>query len=169
MHQQIKGHAPFTLDWINLYIIWIKGTCTALALDWINQTSFGHINTVTFTSQYKAQMKKCSCIITWLNCTSGRFFIMDTTVYWLFAWEYSIWNASSCSTTVLDGRSQSSDSQQCHWKGLHRLLLQWFYPAPAICGRRNVIQSLHVTTLNGAFKWKLSLEDYRIQKLRGNV
>ena len=47
MHQQIMGHAPLTLDWIN-------------------QASFGHINTVTFTFGYKPQMK-CSCIIMSLN------------------------------------------------------------------------------------------------------
>ena len=29
-----------------------------------------------------------------IELTSRRFFIMDTTDYWLFAWEYSIWNAA---------------------------------------------------------------------------
>ena len=29
-----------------------------------------------------------------IELTSRRFFIMDATDYWSFAWEYSIWNAA---------------------------------------------------------------------------
>ena len=29
-----------------------------------------------------------------IELTSRRFFIMDATDYWPFAWEYSIWNAA---------------------------------------------------------------------------
>ena len=56
--------------------------------------------------------------------------------YWLLA------GISSHSTTVLDKRSWFSDTQQHHWEGLHSFLLEWLCPAPVICWRRNIIQSL---------------------------
>ena len=70
---------------------------------------------------------------------------------------------SSCSTTVLDERFHSSNAQQCHWKGLHSLHLQWFWPASAIHIRRNIIWSLH-DHLKWCFWMRAHLKRYRIWK-----
>ena len=87
----IKGHAPLTSDWIN-------------------QASFGHINTVTFSSQYKPWMK-CTWHHSVIELTSRRFFIMDATDYWPFAREYSIWNTAVAAfeweLTLEDGAYES--------------------------------------------------------------
>ena len=61
--------------------------------DWIIQASFGHINAVTFNSQYKPQ-KKYTYYHSVIQLTSGRFFIVEATDYWLYAREYSIWNTA---------------------------------------------------------------------------
>ena len=58
-----------------------------------HQTSFGHINTVAVSSQYKPQINKLIYHYE-IGLTSGRFFTMDATEYWLFSQEFSIWNAS---------------------------------------------------------------------------
>ena len=108
-----------------------------LTLDWINQTSLGHINTVTFTSQYKTQMNAHASLHDWTYLKK----ILHHGCYWLLAVCPGILHmeCSSDSTTVLDGPSWSSESQQWHWKGLHSLLLQWFCPAPVLHKRRNII------------------------------
>ena len=103
MCQQINGHMPLTSDGIN-------------------QAPFRHINTVTFNSQYKPQTK-CTYYHSVIQLISGRFFIMDTTDYWLFARKYSIWNAAvtalkfrqqtliyKCSTMLLNGFTQPSSA-----------------------------------------------------------
>ena len=59
-----------------------------------------------------------------IELTSRRFLTMDTTDYWLFVWEYSIWNAAVAAlqfwTNNLNPQTLSSAIEM----GLHSLLLQ---------------------------------------------
>ena len=135
---------------------------TPLTLDWINQMSFGQINTVTFTSWYKPLMK-CSCIITWLNIFSRRFFTMDATDYWLFAQEYSIWNAT---VAALQLWTEDLDPQMLS-NAIKRVYIAAFCSDSAqhlwICKRRNIIRSL-CDHFKQSFWMKSHLRRYRLQK-----
>ena len=130
-------------------------------LDWINQTLFGHINTDTFTSQYKPQME-CSQHHSMIEFTSRRFFIMDTTNYWPFAGEYSIWNPAVTAlqfwTTDLDPLTFSN--------AIERVYTVFFCSDSAQHLRyisEEILFGCFVTTLHDAFEWKLALKDGRYE------
>ena len=70
-----------------------QGTCTTCSWLRSHRTPFGHINTVAVNSQYKPWINKLMHHYM-IKLTSGSFFIMNATEYWLFVHEFSIWNAS---------------------------------------------------------------------------
>ena len=59
----------------------------------------------------------------------------DTTHYWPFPREYSVWNAAVAALQCW--------TQQCHWKSLHSILLQWLSTAAKKTARGNNIWLLH--------------------------
>ena len=72
-------------------------TCTTYFCSsvWIHQVQFGPIHTVTFGYQYKLwkmNLASFSCS-THLTCVT-KISSIDSTHYWPFAREYSIWNAA---------------------------------------------------------------------------
>ena len=68
-------------------------------------------------------------IVLWLNLPQEEIFIMDTTNYWLFAREYSIWNLAVTALEFwmadLDPPILSNDIERVYTV----LLLQLFCPA----------------------------------------
>ena len=93
-----------------------------------------------------------------IELTSRKFFIMDTTDYWSFAWEYSIWNAAVTALQVwmadLNPQMLSNTIERvytafiCSNSAQH---LQYI--------EEELLFSHFITTLNDAFKWELTLED----------
>ena len=93
-----------------------------------------------------------------IQLTSGRFFIMDTTHYWPFAREYSIWNAAveALQFWMADLNPQTISNS-----------IEWVYTA-FICSTssqqlRNTLEDVlcncFMTMLNDAFELELALED----------
>ena len=66
---------------------------------------------------------------------------MDATHYWLFAREYTIWNAAI--TTLQFWMADLNPLTLCNAMGLHSLLLQQFCPAVKDHIKRNIIWLLH--------------------------
>ena len=87
---------------------------------------------------------------------------MDTTDYWLFAWEYSIWNAAVTAlqfwTNDLDPHTLSSAIERVYTAFIYSDSAQhlWYIEEEILFGH-------FVTTLNDAFKQELASEDIRYE------
>ena len=126
----------------------------------IHQAPFGQIHADTFRYQYKPRKlwTKHHSVIQLTLHTSPKFYIMDATHHWLFAKEYSIWNATATALQFLtedlkphivsDAIEQvytaffCSNSAQQLWNLSEEILFSHF-----------------MTTLNDTFKRELKQED----------
>ena len=93
-----------------------------------------------------------------IELTSSRPFIMDATVYWLFAHKYSIWNASVAAlqfwTADLDPQTLSNAIKRVYTSFFNSDSAQHLQYI-----EEEVLFICFMTTLNDAFKWALTLED----------
>ena len=83
---------------------------------------------------------------------------MDTTDYWSFAWEYSIWNAAITAlwfwTNDLNPQTLSITIERVYTAFLYSDSAQYLQYI-----KEEPLFDHFVTTMNDAFKWELSSED----------
>ena len=123
---------------------------------WIHQKPFRPLHNDTFRYQYKPRQLWTLHYLSFnLSFIQYQDYIMDTTHYWPFAREYSIWNAAVTAlqfwTADLKPHILSDAIEQVYTAFFCSHSAQQLQNQP-----EEVIFSCFMTTLNNSFKWELT-------------